>query len=347
MKSSLALAGKPLDVLLGESGGNAVAEGALTVVLGGMSAGKNAVGLAYARTVLHHGGFVLVCQPGDRGKFATRVPAELDRRLGSSVMRLADVDKDWRERLHVLTPAAVPEPQQQGGSARGSAGFAGVLAQGPLFPEEAARANWRNRMVVIQDYNLLWRTEQDLTPARLRALALHHRINIVLLADTTGGDREIARLPASSTSSQDAALISLLRPLIEDERLSGDELDFVREQFPHIAAAAESGRTPQSAAPLPARSVRVHPGQVLLAEAAHRLVYVEKATADTLMLHTLKSQQLAPPSKELELDAGYLAWPPDRLQEQPRHIDRERMPQGDLPRGTAREDSSAESAPRG
>jgi hypothetical protein len=86
--------------------------------------------------------------------------------------------------------------------------------------------------------------------------------------------------------------------------------------------------------------VRVHAGQVQLVEAAHRVIYVEKVALNAVAIHTLKSREGPAGARRLELDSGFLAWPPERLEDlQPN--DRERF----KPR--RREASARSEVPRG
>lgn len=308
-------------------------EGALTVVLGGMSAGKNAVGLAFARAVLVKEGVVAVCQPGERS--AMRSPLELEKRLSPSMEMLGA--SGWKSRLFLLRPTESP------GSTRPQHRYATAIEAGDYLGGRAEGLGWHHRMLVIQDYNALWRAEPELTPARLRALALANRMNVVLLVDVTGGDREIARVQGEPTAVQDQPLVTLLKTLLEEERFESEEVELIERHLPHLAAAirgdAGTFKQPGVADVAGSRSVRVHAGQVLLAEAAHRVVYVEKVALNAVAIHTLKAREGPAGARRLELDSGFLAWPPERLEDlQP--IDRERL----KPR---REASARSEAPRG
>jgi hypothetical protein len=307
-------------------------EGALTVVLGGMSAGKNAVGLAFARAVLAKEGVVAVCQPGERG--AMRSPLELEKRLSPSMDMLGV--SGWTSRLFLLRPTespTSPRPQHR---------YAAAIEAGDYLAGRAQGLGWHHRMLVIQDYNVLWRAEPELTPARLRALALANRMNVVLLVDVTGGDREIARVQGEATAVQDQPLVTLLRTMLEEERFENEEVELIERHLPHLAAAIRGDQgaiTQPGFADAGGRSVRVHAGQVQLVEAAHRVVYVEKVALDAVAIHTLKSREGPAGARRLELDSGFLAWPPERLLDlQPN--DRERL--------KPRQEASARSeAPRG
>lgn len=160
--------------------------GALTVILGDMGSGKVAVGLAFARTALQHGGFLTLCQPWVGGH-PVRPLAALESRLARSLENLKAGDA-WRARTGRLLPS---NPLgSRGGAASGT--FGAALAGGELFPPEASEVNWQSRMLVVQDYGVLCKEEADLSPWRMRALAGEQAMNLVLLADTTGADRTIA-----------------------------------------------------------------------------------------------------------------------------------------------------------
>jgi hypothetical protein len=300
--------------------GKSQSEGALTVVLGGMSAGKNAVGLAFARAVLAKKGIVAVCQPGDRGSL--RTPGELSRRLGPS-MGLLGTD-DWTSRVVVLQPQ---RPNAAAGRSGGQGCYWPVIEAGEYILSTAKDLGWHQRMLIIQDYNVLMRSEPEATPGRLRALALAFRMNVVLFVDVTGGDREIAKIAGDLPAVQEQAIVTLFRQLLEEGRLESEEVALIDRQLPELAAAARGPEGADSARAIAAasasRHVRVHAGQIQVVEAAHRLVYVEKVAPNEVAIHTLKSKEGPAGVRRLQLDAGFLAWPPERLLD-PQAADRDR-----------------------
>lgn len=306
----------PLERALEQSGKRS--GGVFTLVLGGSNAGKNALGLAFARTVLHKKGWVTILQPHDGGG-PLRTPQEVARRLAASVERMPQMDETWRERVLFMQPS----------QAVGSGGrFSPRLANGGFWPQEAAEIDAQQRMLLVQDYNALARAESSVTPGLLRSLAVNHRMSVYALADTTGGSHEVAHLPSDGVGRRVAHLWTAMRDLLLKGMVSDEGLEFAQQQMPEIVDAARAKAAGQPAAALPfptgVRPVKVHEHHLALIEAAHRVVLVERVGARILM-HTLKSPAGAALEIEFELDPGYLAWPPQHF-EQPKPGERNKPP---------------------
>lgn len=299
-------------------------QGGLTVILGTMGAGKNAVGQAMARAVLLRGGYTAFVQPGDRAGPPLRTPADIEARLGASMAAL-NAPQDWRRRVLLLAPTTARSGSDVAGLQAASAPrFGPTITSGSFWPAGARELEWHKRMLIVQDYNALWRSEPDLSPGRLRAAAIEKGLNIVLLVDITGGSLEIGRI-AEAASPDARTLAALCRTLVRERRIDEEGLGLLERYMPEFLASVEE-EAPEAASGLgvSSRAVRVQPSQLPLAEAAHRLLVAVKSSPEKVTLHTLKSPRgVHEDAPVFSLDPGHLVWPPDRL-DGPRPANRER-----------------------
>lgn len=287
------LAGTALDEALAQSGD---ASGIFSVILGRMRSGKNAVGLSFVRNALKRKGHVVVIQPGApvQGAAAGRVaypplrtPKEIEARLAKSLSRL-EIDKEWRQRVRILTSAHAHSWLNSVASCPED-----THPEQPLFRMLAFAMMQSDKAPVVPGSSLF--------PAEVSSI--HDRMLVVQ-------DYGLARQsePMLTPSFLRALALKLRANVVAMVDVTGADRDVAL--LSSITSCAPSGK-PSGA------YVRVHADQVDLLAAAHRLYYVFPAQGGGVEVHTLKSPTFQVGAAHLELDPGYLVWPPERLSEAP------------------------------